>query len=62
MTETTVTKPDTPSAFNVFIRVKPLGTTEEPATEMDPMIRIAENQIFVRDPSPLGDYIVLLFK
>lgn len=53
---------ETSSAFNVFIRVKPLNPTETTPSDSDPMVRVRDNQIFVRDPGPLGDYIVLLLR
>ena len=46
------------NAFSVFIRVKPLNVCEENPSESAPMIRVADNQISVRDPGPLGDYLV----
>jgi len=60
MIESLTGKAETSSAFNVFIRVRPPSTLDNGLADLDQMIRIKENQIFIRDPGPLGDYIVHL--
>jgi len=48
------------NAFNVFIRVKPNVNSDQNNIENEPtsIVKVSDNQIFVRDPSPLGDYLV----
>ena len=47
---------DITSAFNVYIRVKPISNSEE--SSQNSLIQVINDQITIRDPSPLGDYIV----
>ena len=58
MIEDQISKSENSSAFNVFVRVRPINTSDENLSETEHMVQVEDNQLFIRDPSPLGDYIV----